>query len=128
MPEPQDDRSIGDGEKLLRRIRPKDIHFDPITNQYRPESGCFRSDDFISLHIASLTTTDKVLSNYPEFSLVEFTAEELRSIGCKIVRDPLPEDPAHALMYGTAPGDYVSKSQAKKLSKICRWVVLERGQ
>jgi len=127
MPEPQDDCSIGDDEKLLRRIRPKDIHLNPISNQYRPESGCFRSDDFISVHIASLTSEEKVLLDYPEFSLVEFTAEEMRSIGCKIVRDPLPEDPAHALMYGTAPGGYVSKSQAKKLSKICRWVVLKRG-
>jgi len=127
MPEPQDDCSIGDDEKLLRRIRPKDIHLDPITNLYRPESGCFRSDDFISVHIASLTSHKQVLSTYTEFSLVEFTAEEIRSVGCIIVRDPLPEDPAHALIYGTAPGNYVSKSQAKKLAKLCRWVVLNRG-
>ena len=127
MPEPQDDCSIGDDEKLLRRIRPKDIHLDPISNQYRPESGCFRSDDFISVHIASLTSHKQVLSTYPEFSLVEFTAEEIRSVGCIIVRDPLPEDPAHALIYGTAPGNYVSKSQAKKLAKLCRWDVLNRG-
>lgn len=128
MPEPQDDRSIGDNETLLRRIRPKDIHLDPLTNQYRPESGCFRSDEFISVHIASLTSHRQVLSNYPEFSLVEFTVAELRSIGCIVVRDPLPEDSSHALIYGTAPGGYVSKTQAKKLSKICRWVVFNRGQ
>jgi hypothetical protein len=128
MPEPQDDISIGDDETLLRRIRPNHIHLDPITNQYRPESGCFRSDDFISVHIASLTSHRQVLSSYPDFSLVEITAQEIRSVGCKIVRNPLPEDSAHALIYGTAPGGYVSKPQAKKLAKLCRWVVLNRGQ
>ena len=128
MPEPQDDRSIGDEEKLLRRIRPKAIYLDPITGVYRPESGCFRSADFISVHVASLTSHTQVLSNYPEFSLVEITAEELRAIGCKIVCDPLPEDSSHALIYGTAPGGFVSKPQAIKIVQICRCAILNIRQ
>lgn len=127
MPEIQDDLSIGADEQLIRRVRRKDIVFDSQIGQFRPESGCFRSDDFISVHIASLTSPDLVLQDYPGFSLAGITVRELRAFDCKIVRDAQPEDPSHALVFGTAPGNFVSKTQAKKIVKACRWIHLDLG-
>lgn len=127
MPEPQDDVSIRDEERLLRRIRPGDIYFDTVSNQFRPQSNCFRSTtDIISVHIASLTSPEAVLSEYPAFSLIEITAGELRSFHCILVRDPLENDVAHALVFGEAPGGRMSKGQAKTIVKHCRWVCLKQ--
>lgn len=123
MPDPLDDVTIGDDERLLHRIRPNDIVVDPETNQFRPSSGVFRSkSNIISVDIASLTTPERVLENYPTCRLVEIEVGTVRSLGCRVVRDPLPDNPSHALVYGSGTDGRMTKSQAREVVNQCRWV------
>ena len=123
MPEPIDDVSIGDDERLLHRIRPDDVVVDPATAQRRPSSATFRSkSNIISVDLASLTDPYKALEGYPHHTLVEIDVGTVRSLGCKVVRDPLPNNSAHALLYGSGPEGRMTKSQAKEIVNRCRWV------
>ncbi len=128
MPEPIDDVSIGDDERLLHRIRPDDVVVDSVTGQRRPSSATFRSkSNIISVDLASLTDPNKALEGYPHHTLVEIVVATVRSLGCKVVRDPLPNNSAHALLYGSGPEGRMTKAQAKEIVNRCRWVPLARN-
>ena len=123
MPEPVDDASIGDAERLFHRIRPDDVVVDSETGQRRPSSATFRSkSNIISVDLASLTSPEKALENYPHHTLVEVDVGTVRFLGCKVVRDPLPNNPSHALLYGSGPDGRMTKSQAREIVSRCRWV------
>jgi hypothetical protein len=123
VPEPVDDVSIGDDERLLHRIRPVDVVLDSETGQRRPASSSFRSkSNIISVDLASLTTPEKSLANYLHHALVEIEVGTVRSLGCKVVRDPLPDNPSHALLYGSGPEGRMTKSQAREIVSRCKWV------
>jgi len=124
VPEPIDDVSIGDDERLLHRVRPNDVVVDAATGQRRPSSATFKSkSNIISVDLASLTTPEKALANYPRHMLVEIDVGTVRSIGCKVVRDPLlPDNPAHALVYGSRPDGGMTRSQAREIVSHCKWV------
>lgn len=129
MPEPLDDVTIGDDERLLHRIRPDDIVVDSETGQFRPSSAAFRSkSNIISVDIASLTTPEKALENYPTCRLVEIEVGIVRSLGCRVVRDPLPGNPSHALVYGSGPGGRMTKPQAREIVNRCTWVQIDPNQ
>ncbi len=123
MPDPLDDVTIGNDERLLHRVRPEDIVVDSETGQLRPSSAAFRStSNIISVAIASLTTPERILADYPNYSLVDVDVGTVRSLGCRVVREPLPGDPSHALLYGSGPDGRMKKSQAREIVKRCRWV------
>lgn len=125
MPEPIDDVSIADDERLLRRIRPDDVFVEPETGQRRPSSATFISkSNIISVDLATLTTPEKALANYPRHILVEIDVGTVRSLGCKMVRDPRPENPAHALLYGSGPDGRMTKSQAREIVGRSKWVLV----
>ena len=126
MPEPIDDVSIGDDERLLRRIRPDHVVVEPATAQRRPSSATFRSkSNIVSVDLASMTTTERALQKYPHHALIEIDVGAVRSLGCKVVRNPLPDNPAHALLYGNGPDGRITKSQAREIVSRCRWVPVE---
>jgi hypothetical protein len=123
VPEPVDDVSIGDDERLLHRIRPVDVVLDSETGQRRPASSSFRSkSNIISVDLASLTTPAKALAGYLHHALVEIEVGTVRSLGCKVVRDPLPDNLSHALLYGSGPEGRMTKSQAREIVSRCKWV------
>jgi hypothetical protein len=123
VPEPIHDVSIADDERLLRRIRPEDVVVDSVTGQRRPSSAAFKSkSNIISVDLASLTTPGKTLAAYRQFMLVEIDVATVRALGCKVVRDPLPDNPAHALLYGNGPGGRMTAPQAKEIVSQCKWV------
>jgi len=123
VPELIDDVSIGDDERLLHRIRVEDIFIDPQTGQRRPSSATFRSkSNIISVDLASLTTPVQALAAYPQHALVEIDVGTVRSLGCKVVRDPLPDNLSHALLYGSGPDGRMTKSQAREIVSRCKWV------
>ena len=127
MPEPVDDVSIGDDERLLHRIRPDDVVLNQETGQRRPSSATFRSKtNIISVDLASLTTPDKALAAYPHYLLVEVDVGTVRFLGCKVVRDPLPDNPSHALLYGSGPDGRMTKPQAREIVNRCKWVSVAR--
>ena len=125
MPPPEriDDPSVRDNECLWRRVHPRDIIRDSESGELRPTSAAFRPSDEMSVDIGSLTTAEAVLSNYPHHSLIEFTAGIVRKEGGIVVRDPLPDNPSHALVCGKNPKGRLTKSQAKKIQQSSTWVI-----
>lgn len=114
MPEPVDDLTIGDSEILLHRVHAQDVSTDPATNVIRPNSSNLRSKtNIMSVDIASMTTPQRALQNYVGHRLVAIDAGSLRSLGCKIVRDPEPSNDAHALVYGSAPDGRMTKGASQ---------------
>jgi hypothetical protein len=138
-----DDPTIGNAERLLRRVHRKNIVPDYNLNRWRPSSAAFDDDeDGISVFLSSIVTgqlglpESDVLINFAENSLIALTAGQVRSdllsppLGVKRDPDPLTATPhpcslAHALMVGLVHGKPGDKKQKKPLAaKIAReWVV-----
>src|SRR5436305_1384418 len=113
-----DDPSIGDDEILWRRILPDWVHREP-DGSTRPQSIAMvdRNSGELSVHIAALTTVEAILKKRPGDYVVAFRAGAPRGWGLKVVRDPDPDDPSHALVCPSP-----NQSQAKKLARCCVWV------
>lgn len=126
MPERQDDRSIGNNERLWRRVHPTQIDFDNETGEPRVSSGVFSTSDGLSVSIASETTIETLLRNYPEHSVVEFEVGVARSVGCVVVRDPTRDDPAHALVWGPKSRGRLNPTQRNSLRNAARVILYRR--
>lgn len=119
-----DDKTIPDAEGLWRHIHPNPSQIVPDnkTQEWRPSSAAFidRRGE-MSVDLASLTTVEQALRGRPDHSLAEVTAGFFRQRGYAVVRDPLPDNPAHALVCGR-----MSKSHAREIARAARWVVLRQ--
>lgn len=124
-----DDSSIGDEERLWRRIIPDWIHRTP-DGKFRPSSVAFL-DGYtgeVSVHIAAFTNQEKALRGHPNDSLVEIRVGFPRSFGHAIVPDPTDEDPSHALICPPPQKpNKQRKSDARKMAEQARWVVLQNS-
>lgn len=123
MPEWKDDHSIGDNERLWRRVHPTQITFEAESGEPRISSGVFSTGDGLSVSIASETTTEALLKNYPEHSLIEFEAGVARSLGCVVVRDPTDDDPAHAVVWGPKSHGRLNKTQMDALRQAAKMII-----
>lgn len=112
--EREDDPSIGPDELLWRRAPYEWLQRDE-TGDMRPTSQVFldRRSGEVSVVLASLADKDRVLMQYPSHSLVEVRAEVVRLQGCILVRDPLPDEPAHALICPPRGQKQLSKTAAR---------------
>ena len=124
MPERQDDRSIGNNERLWRRVHPFQI--DWTANPPRVSSGAFNTSEGLSVSIALETTIESLTRNYPEDSVVEFDVGFTRSLGCIIERDPTQDDPAHALVWGPKSRGRLNKTQMNSLRNAARVILYRR--
>lgn len=142
--EADDDTSVQDDDRLLRRVHPEHVVLDQNRGVYRPSSAAFAdATDGISVYLRSvLDRIDRceqdVLEQYPRHSLVAFTASVARDKSLlnppfAVRRDPDPADtpahpcsPAHALLVGLLRGNPGAKRQRKPLAECDRlgWVVL----
>ena len=59
-----------------------------------------------------------VLTGHPGYTLAMITAGQTRACGQGIARDPTPEEPAHAIVFGPKP-----KSIQRRLAKESSWVL-----
>ena len=50
--------------------------------------------------------------------MVSITAGEARTLGLRVVSDPLPENQAHAILVGNQPS-----SVCKKLARLAKWEI-----
>ncbi len=105
---------------VWRRIPPR--HFPKKPGVERPDSPAFDDDSDVepmSVVIAREGRDPReVLLGHDGFGLVELTIEELEAAGQEVVRDPLPEEPDHALVMGTK-----TLATRRLLAKTRRWVV-----
>ena len=122
----QDDPAIQDEVRLLRRVHPQWIVRDNNLNCLRPSSQAFnnspdgspmsviREDVLENEHRSPVST----LAGYPGYALAALTAGTVRQNGQGVAADPLPEEPAHALVFGNK-----TESVRRRLAKASRWVV-----
>ena len=123
----EDDATILDGAVLLRRIPPWHFFFDKNLRRVRPSGAAFEDDPDGTPMSVSLKdimerdgrTASDAVSGHSGFGLVGFTAGFTRKCEQGVARDPLPDDAAHAVVFGPKP-----KSVQRKLAKGAAWIVL----
>lgn len=122
-----DDKSIADTTELFRRINPEQIVQDDNTGERRPSSAAFNdSSDESPMSVALGDTLqaagrspESTIASYPAWGLVAITARVARDCEQAIVRDPVPEEPAHGLVAGKKTG-----GRKNTFKRAARWVVL----
>jgi hypothetical protein len=126
VPQRPDDPSISNDERLWRRVHPSQFKPYSGTGPSEISSAVFSTREEVSVAIASETTLEVFVANHLEYSVVEFTAGAARRIGCTVVRDPLPNDQAHALVCGPRSNGQLNKTQQELLKQASR-LILFRG-
>lgn len=96
--------AVPDGARLWRRITRDQVVRDENSGAQRISSAAF-TDPEMSVSLADTMEADgrtwrDALSGYAGYGLVEFSAADVRKLGLDVHRDPLPEEPAHALVTG----------------------------
>jgi len=121
-----DDASIADAAALWRRIPPWHFVRDDNAGMLRPSSAAFENHPNGSPMsvvlgdeiIASGRSVREVVAGYADFAVATFTAGLARDCGQGVVREPLPEEPAHAVVFGNKP-----KRVARRIAKSAAWVI-----
>lgn len=112
-----DDPTITNKESLWRRVHPTQIKYDTSENPVLSTSAFKQRGQPLSVDIASLTTLEEALTKYSSHSMAEFAAKDARAVGCFIIRDPQPDNQAHALVYnGEHSTGQLTGSQIKLLT------------
>ena len=99
----EDDPSIPGSERLFRRIPQTWVDWDEFGNA-AISSAAFK-DEELSINIESIMVRDgrppeDAIRNYPGYGLASITAAHARSLNQIVAPDPLPEEPAHGVVYG----------------------------
>jgi hypothetical protein len=131
LPPDVDDPSIPDEELLYRRVplQPSDnVQPTDVEGEYRPSSGNFRSDGPLSVDRASLTTPEQTRDRGRPvvFHVAQVYVKAARQCGCRLVKDPIPENPAHVLIFGDheSGSGALNKKQTKVVARAARIVLL----
>jgi hypothetical protein len=125
MTERVDDPTINDDDLLWRRIVNKPEWISQNSDgSWRVSSAAFidRYTGEISVHLARLTTQEKVLASRPDDGMVEIVAGLPRSLNLIVVYDPTEDDQSHSLICPPVGGN-IKKNAARKLADDARWLV-----
>jgi hypothetical protein len=122
-PDYQDDTSIRDDERLFRRVHLTQLVKDEDTGLTRVSSSVFR-DKELSVNIESALVTAGIpveasLQNYNTHKLLFITAGAARRFDQAICRNPLPENPAHGLVYGSKSSKHIQNG----LRTAAQWAI-----
>jgi hypothetical protein len=119
----EDDPTILGDERLLRRIPLTWVDWDEQGNA-AISSAAFK-DKELSINLESTMArgarqAEDCIRLYPGYGLAAITASHARSLQQVVVRDPLPEEPAHGVVYGQKKRGGI----AGKLRDGAVWVVI----
>jgi hypothetical protein len=122
-PSLKNDPSIPDSEWLFRTIHPN-----WVKDANAVSSGAFKSKDpDTSVDLGSLTTPDETLARRPSHAgVVKLLTGRVRGIKPGVVGvagDPVPGNPAHALIIRELTSSRVYSETARELAGLCEWVV-----
>ena len=122
----RDDPTIPNAAELLRRIPRQHLVRDPERGCYRISSAAF--DDHPNGSPMSVLLADVMreegrgpeaaLTGHVDFSLVSITAGLARQCNQGVARDPLPTEPAHAVVFGNK-----TRSVRKRFANEAQWVI-----
>lgn len=131
LPTDSDDPLITDDELLYRRIPlhpPEMIQETDVPGEFRPSSGNFRSEGPLSVDRSSLSSPEQTRDRAKPtvFHVAGVQAKVARQCGCRIVKDPLPDNPAHVLIFGDHESGTgaLSGKQTKTIARVARIVLL----
>ncbi|MBI3696222.1 MAG: hypothetical protein HY238_15470 [Acidobacteria bacterium] len=122
----RDDPTIPDQAELWRRIPPWHLVKDENLGRIRPSSAAFDNHpdgSAMSVLLGNEMTAagcgpEAALAGHERFALAAITAHLARSCGQGIARDPLPDAPAHAVVFGEK-----TRLIRKKLAMAAYWVI-----
>jgi len=122
--ERHDDQTLGDDDRLLRRIKREQIIADDRdAGRYRPMSMAFRDGEGeVSVYVRRLITVEAVLEGHPDFSLAEIPVGLARSVGCLVAQTPEDPNPAHRVIIHPSKGGM--RKAAKVFADQATWVKL----
>ena len=130
LPADADDQSISGDEILYRRIplNPSEmIQETDVPGEFRPSSGNFRSEGPVSVDRSSLSSPEQTRDRAKPavFHVAGVEAKVARQCGCRIVKDPLPDNPAHVLIFGDHDSGTgaLNGKQTKAIAKAARLVL-----
>ena len=125
-----DDTTIADASELWRRIHPKWIVPDENTGNMRVTSAAFddsKDESPTSVLLADVVrktgrTAEEVIAPYDGYALASITAGQARDCEQGVARDPLPDEPAHAYIFGEK-----TKALKRCLARSAEWVIAPAG-
>jgi hypothetical protein len=114
--------TISDDAELWRRIPPWHFVDDGNLGQIRPSSAAFEDDpDGSPMSVilgAEVDGPQRALAGHQGFALASITAALARGLGLGVARDPRPDEPAHAVVFGKK-----NKRVSRRLAMGSRWIV-----
>jgi len=135
-----DDDSIPPEERIYIRIPAVgDCVIQLEDGQSRPHGGSVQgpdADEPKSVDLSSLSTPDETRHRETNgnFHVAAVSAEDVRRLGLRVVRDPITDgpipNPAHALIVGSrrdAAGNYtggLTQGEYSKLARAARYIVI----
>jgi hypothetical protein len=122
MPEFIDDPTIENHAKLWRRVHPKQIIYDENRRALRVSTAAF-TDPSMSVLLADTVLNSgrdahDILIGRTGFALTSISAGLARECKQGVARDPLKDEAAHAVVFGTK-----TKSVKKKFVSHSQWVI-----
>lgn len=123
-----DDPTVLDEDRLWRRVprTPQHIVWDENRGNHRVSSAAFDDDsdgEPMSVWLAAEAgSPSEMLRGHPNFGVVSLAVGVVRSRQQIVLRDPLPGQPAHALVVGRK-----SDSVRREFARAARWIVLPPG-
>jgi len=128
MPPRIDDPTLSDDERLYRRIwnKPEWINLKAQKDGVvKPSSVAFLDpNNEVSVSVASMTTEEEMLANYPEFGLVSILAGTPRALDHIVATTPEVDDVAHRVVCPpTVLGSSGRKKAARKMADAVEWCV-----
>lgn len=123
-----DDSSIADSEILYLRVHPDNVVSDDCPDgEFRPASGSLRREEPLSVDLGAECTAAETQERAggEAFHVASFTVGIARKQGCRVLRDPEPDNGAHALVVGDHKdkNGALSKSQMKQIAKQARIIL-----
>lgn len=121
-PKYTDDQTIQNDDELWRRVPPWWLVSDEMLSQPRISSAAF--DDSpngspMSVVLANESRgPESVLEGHKGFALVSITAGLARECSQGVAREPLREEPAHAVVFGKK-----TKAVQRRFAQEANWVV-----
>jgi hypothetical protein len=117
-----DDPTIPNDAELWRRIPPWHFVDDGNLGQIRPSSAAFEDHPDGSpmsvLLAVEAGDPQRALAGHQGFALASITAALARRLGLGVARDPRPDEPAHAVVFGRK-----NKRISRRLAMGSHWIV-----
>ena len=109
---------LDDGLTILRRVRDYEILEDE-GGRPRPSSQAFIQggpDGNVSVYLASETTPERIIQDYPGTYIAEVDISTIRGQGLDVEREPTLGDPGHCNIIGRK-----TRSRTRAIARNSRW-------